>query len=48
MTVPPSTGRLVGPAATRQDEVLDRAVRPLRLQDFVGQPAGREQLAIFI
>ncbi len=48
MTVPPSSGRLLGPAATRQDEVLDRAVRPLRLQDFVGQPAVREQLAIFI
>ena len=48
MTTAPTPGRLVGPAATRQDEVVDRAVRPSRLADFVGQPAVREQLAVFL
>ncbi|MCU0937393.1 MAG: Holliday junction branch migration DNA helicase RuvB [Gammaproteobacteria bacterium] len=48
MTSTATPGRLVGPTATRQDEVVDRAVRPARLQDFVGQPAVREQLAVFL
>ncbi len=42
------TDRLVSPAASRQDDLVDRAVRPTWLKDFVGQPAVREQMEIFI
>lgn len=36
-------------ASTRYDEeALDRAIRPDKLQDYVGQPAVREQMEIFI
>jgi len=42
------TGRLIAPAQTREDEALDRAIRPRRLEDYIGQPAMREQLSIFI
>ncbi|MDX5298618.1 MAG: Holliday junction branch migration DNA helicase RuvB [Gammaproteobacteria bacterium] len=40
--------RLIAPTAAPQDEVLDRAIRPVRLTDYVGQPAVREQMDIFI
>ncbi len=40
--------RLVAPQGTREDEVLDRTVRPQRLADYVGQPQVSEQLDIFI
>ncbi|MGI9211464.1 MAG: Holliday junction branch migration DNA helicase RuvB [Methylococcaceae bacterium] len=42
------TERLIAPSETRDDEVLDRAIRPRRLEDYIGQQAMREQLAIFI
>jgi len=42
------TDRLVGPAGTRQDEALDRTIRPRMLADYVGQPAVREQMEIFV
>ncbi|MGI8596912.1 MAG: AAA family ATPase, partial [Thermoleophilaceae bacterium] len=37
-------GAALGPA----DEELDRSLRPRRLADCVGQPAVRNQLAVFI
>ena len=40
--------RLVTPAAGAEDEAIDRAIRPKRLEDYVGQPAVREQMEIFI
>jgi Holliday junction DNA helicase RuvB len=40
--------RLISPAAERDDSALDRAIRPRRLEDYVGQPAVCEQMAIFI
>jgi Holliday junction DNA helicase RuvB len=40
--------RLVTPQGTREDEILDRTVRPQRLADYVGQPQVSEQLDIFI
>ena len=40
--------RLVTPEGSREDEVLDRAVRPKRLADYVGQPQVSEQMEIFI
>jgi len=35
-------------AASREDEAFDRAVRPRRLADYVGQPRVKEQMTIFI
>ncbi|MGA1640444.1 MAG: AAA family ATPase, partial [Steroidobacteraceae bacterium] len=40
--------RLVGAAQGRDDEVIDRAVRPKRLADYVGQRPVKEQMEIFI
>jgi Holliday junction DNA helicase RuvB len=42
------TPRLVTPAATREEDAIDRAIRPKRLDDYIGQRAMREQMAIFI
>ena len=42
------TDRLVAPAGMRQDEVLDRTIRPRMLADYVGQPVVREQMEIFV
>jgi len=40
--------RIVTAAASPQDAALDRALRPLRLLEYIGQPAVREQMEIFI
>jgi len=42
------TDRLVAPDSIGEDPVLDRAIRPRRLQDYVGQPRVREQMEVFI
>ena len=43
-----SDHRLISPGAGIDEEVQDRAIRPKRLADYVGQTAMREQLGIFI
>jgi Holliday junction DNA helicase RuvB len=40
--------RLIAAAAVSEDEALDRAIRPRTLGDYVGQPAVRGQMEIFI
>ncbi len=40
--------RLVTPKGSREDEILDRTVRPRSLADYVGQPQVSEQMEIFI
>jgi Holliday junction DNA helicase RuvB len=40
--------RLVTPGSGRDEDVMDRAIRPQRLEDYVGQSAMREQMGIFI
>jgi Holliday junction DNA helicase RuvB len=40
--------RLVTAAGSREDEALDRAIRPKSLADYIGQAAVREQMEIFI
>jgi len=40
--------RIVSAAAGADDTALDRAIRPKRLQDYVGQPVVKEQMEIFI
>jgi len=39
---------IISPAAENDEAVMDRAIRPKMLQDYVGQPAVREQMDIFI
>ncbi len=40
--------RIIDGVASREDEALDRAIRPKQLADYVGQAAVREQMEIFI
>jgi len=40
--------RVVNAAASREDEVIDRAVRPKFLREYVGQRAVKAQMEIFI
>ena len=40
--------RLIAPAATPQEDSIDRAIRPKTLADYVGQPVVREQMEIFV
>jgi Holliday junction DNA helicase RuvB len=44
----PGVERLQAAGAAGPDEELDRSLRPRRLEDFVGQPQVRDQLAVFI
>jgi len=43
-----NSSRLVTPVSGRDEEVMDRAIRPQRLEDYVGQRAMRDQMGIFI
>ncbi len=40
--------RIIDPAALSDDVAVDRAIRPRTLEEYVGQPAVREQMEIFI
>ncbi|KKN48659.1 hypothetical protein LCGC14_0650570, partial [marine sediment metagenome] len=40
--------RLISARAGDNEEVQDRAIRPALLSEYVGQPAVREQMDIFI
>ncbi|MFC1747337.1 Holliday junction branch migration DNA helicase RuvB [Pseudomonadota bacterium] len=45
------TDRLISasvPPAAKEEEAIDRAIRPKKLEDYVGQPAVREQMEVFI
>ena len=42
------TDRLISPESNVQEDRFDRAIRPLSLEDYVGQQAVREQMEIFI
>lgn len=42
------TDRLIDPTPREREDVIDRAVRPKALADYIGQPAVREQMEIFI
>jgi len=43
----PADVRLISPAA-RPEDAIERALRPKRLADYIGQPKVREQLDLFI
>ena len=40
--------RLITASGRDRDEQLDRAIRPLRLAEYIGQPKVREQMELFI
>ncbi|VEI46532.1 holliday junction ATP-dependent DNA helicase RuvB [Actinobacillus equuli] len=40
--------RIISASPKREEEVIDRAIRPKLLADYVGQPSVREQMEIFI
>ena len=40
--------RLIAAAARQQEDVIDRAIRPYKLAEYIGQPAVREQMELFI
>lgn len=40
--------RLIAPEVLNDDEAVERAIRPKRLTDYIGQPAVAEQMAVFI
>lgn len=40
--------RLIAVQHQKEDDAIDRAIRPVRLADYVGQPAVRDQMEIFI
>ncbi|SDS72134.1 Holliday junction DNA helicase subunit RuvB [Halopseudomonas xinjiangensis] len=40
--------RLIAASPRQQEEVIDRAIRPFRLADYIGQPTVREQMELFI
>ncbi|HEY8769816.1 MAG TPA: Holliday junction branch migration DNA helicase RuvB [Thermoleophilaceae bacterium] len=44
----PGVERVHAPEVTPADEDFERTLRPRRLADFVGQPAVKDQLAVFI
>ncbi len=43
-----ASDRLVSPAPQPSDDRLERALRPKRLADYIGQPKARTQLEVFI
>jgi Holliday junction DNA helicase RuvB len=47
MSTPPET-RLISAQAGGEDERVERAIRPRRLDDYVGQAATRERLGIYL
>ncbi|HEY5641753.1 MAG TPA: Holliday junction branch migration DNA helicase RuvB [Woeseiaceae bacterium] len=40
--------RLTSASATAEDPVFDRAIRPKKLADYVGQPGVKQQMGVFI
>ncbi|HYE38007.1 Holliday junction branch migration DNA helicase RuvB [Methylocaldum sp.] len=42
------TNRLISASGSHEEDAVDRAIRPRRLEDYIGQAAMREQMAIFI
>jgi len=44
----PPSDRLIASGARADEDRVDRAIRPQRLEDYVGQPAVREQMGIAI
>jgi holliday junction DNA helicase RuvB len=48
MTADRATERLVGAPASREEEAIDRAIRPKRFAEYIGQEQVKAQLGIFV
>ncbi|MBV6415625.1 MAG: Holliday junction ATP-dependent DNA helicase RuvB [Steroidobacteraceae bacterium] len=44
----PGPERIVSPAVGRDEEAIERSIRPRRFADYVGQPKVKQQLGIFV
>lgn len=44
----PNPALAPAPPDTSEEQAIERSLRPIRLRDFIGQPAIREQIEIFI
>lgn len=44
----PESDRVISATAKHNEEIVDKAIRPRRLQEYIGQPIIREQMEIFI
>jgi holliday junction DNA helicase RuvB len=44
----PEELRIIAPVSNKEDEAFDRAVRPRRLAEYIGQPRVKAQMEIFI
>lgn len=42
------TDRLIAASGRDREEVQDRAIRPLSLDEYIGQPVVRDQMGLFI
>ncbi|KGM07596.1 Holliday junction DNA helicase RuvB [Methylophaga thiooxydans] len=40
--------RFITPQSTNDEERIDRAIRPITLDDYIGQPVVREQMELFV
>lgn len=40
--------RFISPQSTNDEERIDRAIRPITLDDYIGQPVVREQMELFV
>jgi len=40
--------RFISPQSTNDEERIDRAIRPVTLDDYIGQPVVREQMDLFV
>lgn len=40
--------RFISPQSTNDEERIDRAIRPVTLDDYIGQPVVREQMELFV
>ena len=40
--------RFITPQTLNDDDRVDRAIRPIRLEDYIGQPVVREQMELFV
>jgi len=40
--------RFISPQSNNDEERIDRAIRPITLEDYIGQPVVREQMDLFI
>lgn len=40
--------RFISPQTTNDEERIDRAIRPITLDDYIGQPVVREQMELFV